>query len=1311
MAIHVLVGAAYQLIVAHQPTAGAAGTLLQTQPMLVVADRGGNLVKASALHQYLNVCVSLLPTSNAHRDRNNNVSAATHHTPNCTGEDDRLTGTLQISSQRGKAYFYDLGVMMIGDAWRLQFVAEGLQNAVSEPFAVSQPANASELSGGLTLGLSLLVFDAVEQRALVLVLAAVLGVNTYDVTLTKIVELRVSRRRHLLSEGLEVSFRVVLHNTHQQQRAQELSAGDNFVQAFADALSELDDANLFASNVLHLSAPRILDLKMVVQAPGLDDSERDSWSGFWTWGDRRVSTPAGIIFKESSGDMQMLVGATGAKENQGSSSALSCAGTGNRSLAALVCYSDLGEFVGVASLRKTRGSLGAVEAVATLVSRRHSPVEPVLGAEIVSEIISIPAVGDAGMGRGSVPVVQVVAVSDTREILAASVSLFQVRLNASSGKTSLTKEETLPQSQGVVAVAHLSHFGYEYLMSVSHYSRDLESYALPSVLYRLQMQSATGPRAWLPVQTYTTYGATQVVSFRIDRDVFLAISNYYNGSSHHVMSEVVRFTVVDAQGQYTPLPLLNSNQSIATVGARAVAHFHGAGSPKERDEMLLFTSELTDTIHFLVWDRDAAQFVMCHQLFHVRPTSVAVTTTSSTTHMIGIASALQDVAIFSTAGLGLSRQLVKLQTLATGPGHYLRALTLRVHLIPTAESVRELEDLKCFAHVEYRLQHEASAPRDLSSVFCIMGRDQGSQESELDIFLRLPTRNATSLMSITLDDGSLIVSGNTDQPQNGGGGGLDVYDVRDYSLTREANNLKLVASILPFEDELHINQRYTATVRLRNGEENTFGGGGGASPLFARSACACIMGADGSLGNAMTSTGEGSISSFDAAGFAVFSNVSFTMPCVAQRVVLVNPFLESVSTPPFRVSPPYTPGSAELPALSRLQITQISSISTVVHSPVLESGKPFHVSLRRVNCWGEDAAWPLPPRSITATSLRHELRNAVADDLDPAGVVLDFQNLEIRGSGTNVLLEFSAPGFLPARTSVAVAQSMHWQQPLAQTTTTSSPTAHELLSHVVGASAVSFGAFALIFGGRRGHGLVPRTTVIDADADEVYALNVSGAEPSARWQHAACRTDGSMWVLGGLGPDNSYAGGMFELRVESRKWINWSTTLLQPAAPSRHELGRKFHLACTAEYVVVSTLECHDFLNNSARNYSGEKLWYRSRHPSGTPPAAFESGDSEANCSNMSASVYVMQVPPTASQPTNLSANGSWTRINIFDDAPVPQTGTHSHSSGSLQGHLLNLAAMTSDGTNSQMYSTVSLNGKCARALTFENVSQVWAVS
>jgi len=114
--------------------------------------------------------------------------------------------------------------------------------------------------------------------------------------------------------------------------------------------------------------------------------------------------------------------------------------------------------------------------------------------------------------------------------------------------------------------------------------------------------------------------------------------------------------------------------------------------------MLLFTSELNDTIHFLVWDRDAAQFVTCQQLFHARPTSVAVTSTSSTTHMIGIASALQDVAVFSTVGLGPSRQLVKLQTLATGPGHYFRALTLRIHLIPTAESPRELEDLKCFAH-------------------------------------------------------------------------------------------------------------------------------------------------------------------------------------------------------------------------------------------------------------------------------------------------------------------------------------------------------------------------------------------------------------------------------------------------------------------------------------------------------------------------------------------------------------------------------------------------------------------------------------
>jgi hypothetical protein len=137
-------------------------------------------------------------------------------------------------------------------------------------------------------------------------------------------------------------------------------------------------------------------------------------------------------------------------------------------------------------------------------------------------------------------------------------------------------------------------------------------------------------------------------------------------------------------------------------------------------------------------------------------------------------------------------------------------------------------------------------------------------------------------------------------------------------------------------------------------------------------------------------------------------------------------------------------------------------------------------------------------------------------------------------------------------------------------------------------------------------------------------------------------------------------------------------------------------------------------LNSSARKHSSEMLWYRLRHPFGTPPAAFESDDSQANCSNISASVYVMPVRPSrtaSAQSTELSSNGSWTRVDLLDDAHAPHKDTHSHSSGSLQGHLLTLAAMTSDGTNSQQSFIVSLCSKCAMALTCENVSQVCAVS
>ena len=1205
--IHVLVGAPYQLVIHHQPTAGVAGTALDTQPMVLVADRGGNLVEASALHNHWNVCVALLPRSQAHH----NLSAATHQSANCSGGDQRLTGTRDISTQHGKAYFYNLGIMVVGEGLRLHFSAQGLRAVVSEPFSVAMPANASQITGQLTLELSRQAFGEAEQRTLVLALAALLGVNPADVTLDEMQELQVSRRRHLLGEGLLVSFRVLLRSVDQQQRAQQLSAGGSYVQAFEDALSSVDGGQFLGL--------RILDLKIVVQALLPDNSDR--WSGFWTLG---ASTPAGIIFQASTGDLQMLVGAAGAEGSQ-ASSALSCAGTGDSSRAALICFSALGESVGAASLRSLPVSSGAMEAVVTLARRRHSPIEQAMGAQIVSETISLPATGGA---ETMVPAVQLVAVSDTREVLAANVSLFQVVHNGTSGMITLAKAETLPQSQGVVAVAHVSHFGDEFLVTVSHFSQELDSYALPSIVYRLH-QNAEGAREWVPVQTYYTYGATQVVSFRINRDVFLAIANYYNGSSHHVQSEVVRFSVVDAQGQYTPVPILRANQSIATVGARAVAQFHGTGSPAVRDEMLLFTSEHNDTIHFLVWDRDAAQFVTCQNLVHVRPTSVAVTTATSGTLIIGIASALQDVAVFSTVGRGVSRQLVKRQSLATGPGDYLRALTLRIHISPTPES--RLQDAKCFANVRYGLQLEASAHRTPSSVYCIMDSVQEQQEGEFDLLMRLPTQNATSLMSITVGDSSLIVSGNTHRRQNGGGG-LDIYVVRDQWLTRDANNLQVVSSILPFADDLETNQNYTVSVRLRNGEE-------GAATQFARSACACILEADSDLGNDGQRTGPGSVARFDARGVAVFKNVSFTVPCVAQRLVFVNPFLSSASAGPFRVSPPHVPGSTEPLELSKLLI---SSVTAAGNAPQLESGKPFQASLRRVDCWGQDAAWPLPSRSITATSLtpHAQLWNAVTDDLDPAGVQLDFTNLEIQGSGTRIFVEFSAPGFRPARTSLTVAQSVYWQQPLAQTAT-ATPSTPTALSHVLGASAVSYGGKVLVFGGHGGSGLVARTTVIDAAADEVYVLNVSGVEPSPRWQHSAARAGGSMWVFGGLGLNNSDAGGMFELLVESGEWIDWSTALLQRDAPSYSELGRKPRLACTPDYVVVSASECS---------------------------------------SNASASIYVMRPSRTAAAAaTNASLNASWTRVDLLY-APFSPALTRPNS---RQEHLWDLAAMTSDGVSS----------------------------
>lgn len=323
-------------------------------------------------------------------------------------------------------------------------------------------------------------------------------------------------------------------------------------------------------------------------------------------------------------------------------------------------------------------------ATGTLATRRKSAVETQVGAKILSGVLLLTSPSEQRT--------QVVAVSDTRKILAASVSLYQIERDTSSGLL-------FENSAGVVALSHLSYFGTDYLMTVSHYSSELESYALPSILYMV-VYTPSGTRSWRAVQTYLTYGAADVVVFRIGAEVFSAIAHYYNGTSHNVSSEIVRISFTDEQQNPSLVPILTEKQLISTVGARAVVHFYGDGS--STDEMLVFASEMQDMIHLLVWNHHSEQFMTCHEVSLPRPSSLAVITTTKGELLIAVGSALQDLTVLTVTGRGLRRELVKSQRLPTGPLDYLNAMTITMH--SGAAPTKPAQESSCLAGLRYGVQ-------------------------------------------------------------------------------------------------------------------------------------------------------------------------------------------------------------------------------------------------------------------------------------------------------------------------------------------------------------------------------------------------------------------------------------------------------------------------------------------------------------------------------------------------------------------------------------------------------------------------------
>ena len=121
-------------------------------------------------------------------------------------------------------------------------------------------------------------------------------------------------------------------------------------------------------------------------------------------------------------------------------------------------------------------------------------------------------------------------------------------------------------------------FGNDYLIVANHFN-DVDGilfgYITTSTIYFWDRSLATGPR-YVPIQAVETFGAADVEIFSIDDTFYLAIANYYNGTSYEISSPVYSFTYTEDMvglGQVeSSVPFLNLVQQLPTIGSRSVKH-------------------------------------------------------------------------------------------------------------------------------------------------------------------------------------------------------------------------------------------------------------------------------------------------------------------------------------------------------------------------------------------------------------------------------------------------------------------------------------------------------------------------------------------------------------------------------------------------------------------------------------------------------------------------------------------------------------------------------------------------------------------
>jgi hypothetical protein len=299
-----------------------------------------------------------------------------------------------------------------------------------------------------------------------------------------------------------------------------------------------------------------------------------------------------------------------------------------------------------------------------------------------------------------------------------------------------------------------------FLLVANHYDEKLKSYYAPSAVYALRQTFQGTISHVAAIQTFMTMGATQIEAIQLNGHTLIAVSNYYNGSSHQMPSAIYSFG-----RQYEERcgpgiePEMQLLQEFESDGARSLTHLSFSS-----DHVLLAVAhEKGGHVSLMQWNEQ-------HQEFHV----VAKYTCASPLHMaswvaerdgvqhtgitggrgfgfISVTSSVGDTVILRVSSGGDVRAV---HTLPTGPADALSLV--RGHLLKDVSWISE-----CCLIIA--LRNGADVGSGSSEIYCSHGSsaDVGVGGGKWIRHFDVGTSASGALKLVDISSERILLSGNS----------------------------------------------------------------------------------------------------------------------------------------------------------------------------------------------------------------------------------------------------------------------------------------------------------------------------------------------------------------------------------------------------------------------------------------------------------------------------------------------------------------------------------------------------------------------